>query len=91
MTLISINLGITHTSIFFLPPGLTTEELHDLLTLRSLLGEERPKVKAIYNMEPQPGDKLPSARMAYLQRALQAFLNGGTGMLCFEFHLLQHL
>ncbi|KAH3789679.1 hypothetical protein DPMN_167865 [Dreissena polymorpha] len=47
------------------------------MTLQVSLGNERPKVMDIVNIEPGPGNRLPSVRLAFLQRALQGFLNSG--------------
>jgi hypothetical protein len=43
--------------------------------LDGILGNERPNVKEIINMEPNPEECVPSAVYAQLQRALQGFLN----------------
>ena len=55
--------------------GLEAGELHDLLSLQGILGDERPKVMEIVNIQMTPEQCLPSAVFAHLQRSLQEFLN----------------
>ncbi|KAK3603040.1 hypothetical protein CHS0354_037788 [Potamilus streckersoni] len=55
--------------------GLEVGELHDLLSLHSIMGSEKPKVMEIVNMQLTPENMLPYAVFSYLERALHTFLN----------------
>ncbi|KAL4232139.1 hypothetical protein ACF0H5_009714 [Mactra antiquata] len=55
--------------------GLEQIELLDLLTLDKIIGDERPNVKEILNIRPNPENCLPSTVFSQLQRSLQGFLN----------------
>ncbi|KAK3095524.1 hypothetical protein FSP39_015646 [Pinctada imbricata] len=54
--------------------GLDMEELHELLSIKELLGAAKYSTEDVYNVKLSPDVMVPPAMFSYLQRALQAFL-----------------
>lgn len=55
--------------------GLEVEELHDLLSLQSIMGNDRFKMDDVRNVQLSPDQMLPAAIFGHLRRSLETFLN----------------